>query len=158
MRRRTEQPRRHLRLDLPAYAQVSLVCSITIATRHRAAVFSNPDVAQAAVEVLRQLAADTEVVVYAYCVMPDHVHLLLSPSPSCDLITFVGQFKNLAQRAAWQRGVNGSFWQRRFWDHFVRSDEGLERTVAYVLNNPVRAGFVQQWGDYPYSGSLVFEP
>ena len=39
---------------------------------------------------------------YAYCVMPDHVHLALSPSPSCDVVLFIGQFKNLTQRAAWR--------------------------------------------------------
>jgi REP element-mobilizing transposase RayT len=99
----------------------------------------------------------TGVAVYAYCVMPDHVHLVIEPSPDCDLVTFVGQFKNLAQRAAWALGVEGAFWQKGFFDHFLRREEQLERVVAYVVENPVRRGLVETWQDYPFAGSLVFE-
>ncbi len=89
---------------------------------------------------------------YAYCVMPDHVHLVVSPSPSCDIVQFVGAFKNLAQRAAWRLGVRGAFWQRSFWDHFVRSDEDLNAVIAYVLNNPVRAGLADTPEAYRFAG------
>ena len=75
----------------------------------------------------------------------------------CDLIAFVGQFKNLAQRAAWARGVIGSFWQTSFWDHFVRRDEDLRSVIEYVLDNPVRAGLVAARQDFPFSGSPIFD-
>ncbi len=88
--------------------------------------------------------------------MPDHVHLVLGPSEGCDIVTFVGQFKNLAQRAVWRLGVRGSFWQVGFYDHFLRAEEEIERAVGYVLDNPVRCGLVTQRGDYLFSGSLVF--
>ena len=114
-------------------------------------------VARRAVQVLREQAGKTEVPIYAYCIMPDHVHLVLDPSTSCDIVTFVGRFKNLAQRAAWREGVRGTFWQTSFWDHFLRREEQLQVVVDYVLNNPVRAGLVEQWQDYPFSGSLVFD-
>ena len=119
-------------------------------------MFGDPAVAAAAVEVLRERAAAAAVPVYGYCVMPDHVHLVLGPSPSCDIVTFVGQFKNLAQRAAWQHGVDGRIWQESFWDHFLRADEDVERTVVYALNNPVRKGLAATWREYPFAGSLVY--
>jgi len=72
-------------------------------------------------------------------------------------VTFVGQFKNLSQRAAWGLGIRGAFWQGSFWDHFLRREEQVETAVNYVLNNPVRSGLVQQWQDYPFCGSLVFD-
>jgi REP element-mobilizing transposase RayT len=89
--------------------------------------------------------------------MPDHVHLVLAPAAACDGVTFVGQFKNLAQRAAWAHGVAGAFWQRSFWDRLVRVGEPLEPLVEYVLSNPVRAGLVQTWSEYPDAGSLTWE-
>ena len=89
--------------------------------------------------------------------MPDPVHLILGASPTCDIVTFVGPFKNLAQREAWRLGVKGAFWQTRFWEHFLRGDERLEHVVEYVLNNPVRSGLVEQWGDYRVSGTSVFD-
>jgi REP element-mobilizing transposase RayT len=89
--------------------------------------------------------------------MPDHVHLVVSPSAECDIITFVGQFKNLAQRAVWQTGVDGLTWQTSFWNHFFRKDEDVERVVNYVLDNPVRKGLVTKRKDDQFAGSLVFD-
>ena len=80
--------------------------------------------------------------------MPDHVLLILGTSPTCDIVTFVGQFKTLAQREAWRRGGNGTSWQTSFWDHCLRGDERFEPVVECVLNNPVRSGRVERWFDY----------
>jgi REP element-mobilizing transposase RayT len=90
--------------------------------------------------------------------MPDHVHLLVELSASCDIITFVGRFKNLAQREAWKSGVPGAFWQLSFWDRFLRAEEDIETVASYIFENPVRAGLVDQPGTCPYSGSLTFQP
>jgi REP element-mobilizing transposase RayT len=146
--------RKKIRLDPAVYAQVGLICSVTIAVTERRPVFSNPTAASQTVEVLSQLSSRHGNPVYGYCVMPDHVHLVLGPSPTCDIVTFVGQFKNLSQRAVWRQGITGSFWQKSFWDHFVRADEGVNRAVTYVLENPVRRGLASHWGEYPYAGSL----
>lgn len=129
---------------------------MTAAVCERRPVFGNPAVAAAAVEVLKAHTHRTGVSIYGYCIMPDHIHLVLSASPLCDIITFVGQFKNLVQRAAWSLGSHGAFWQKSFWDHFLRADEQVEIAVEYVLNNPVRAGLVPHWREYPFAGSLVF--
>lgn len=148
---------RRIRLPKEVYAEIDAICSVTIGVKARALVFAEPAVAGAAVDVIRELASSTRVPVYGYCVMPDHVHLVVGPSPACDIVTFVGRFKNLAQRAAWSLGVSGAFWQVSFWDHFLRREEQTERVVSYVLNNPVRSGLVQRWRDYPFCGSLEFD-
>lgn len=149
--------RRHARLNPELYARCGSICSVTAAVLDRRPVFRNHAVAAAAVDVLKAHAARTGVAVHGYCVMPDHVHLVLSASPTCDIITFVGQFKNLGQRAAWALGTHGAFWQKSFWDHFLRADEQLEAVILYVLNNPVRAGLVSHWREYPFSGSLALD-
>ena len=100
--------RRRIRLPAEVYAELGMICSIPIAVKGRAPVFARPAVAAAAVDVLRRHAA-TGVPVAAWCVRPDHVHLVLGASPPCDIVTFVGQFKNLAQRDAWRRGIKGAF-------------------------------------------------
>ena len=149
--------RRHTRLDARLYAEPDAICSVTIGTRDRRAFFSSAAVAAATIEVLQAHSAKTGVKVYGFCVMPDHVHLVVSPSAECDIITFVGQFKNLAQRAVWQTGVDGRIWQTSFWDHFLRKDEDVERVVNYVLDNPVRKGLVTERKDHQFAGSLVFD-
>lgn len=149
--------RRRTRLARATYAQSGNVCSITVAVNDRRPVFSDHDVATDAVDVLKAHARKTGVLVYAYCIMPDHVHLVLEPSATCDIVTFVGQFKNLAQRSAWRRGVVGAFWQTGFYDHFLRRDEQLDTVVRYVLENPVRGGLVYARQDYAFAGSLVLD-
>ena len=114
--------RRRIRRAAEVYADIGVICSITIAVKRRAPVFACPGVA-AAVDVLRRDAAATGVPVDAWCVMPDYVHLVLGASPTCDIVTFVGQFKNLAQREASRRGIKGAFWQTSFWDPCLRGDE-----------------------------------
>jgi putative transposase len=130
---------------------------VTVAVRERRAVFGDVRLATAAVAVLRQQAELRAAPVYGYCVMPDHVHLVVGPSPTCDIIAFVAQYKSLVQRTAWQLGITGTFWQVSFWDRFLRAEEQVERVVEYVLNNPVRKGLVARWEEYPFSGSLVLD-
>jgi len=107
--------------------------------------------------MLHERARKTGVQVYGYCLMPDHAHLVLGPSPTCDIIAFVGQYKNLAQREVWRLGVTGRIWQVGFWDRFLREEESLDEVVQYVLNNPVRRGLVKYWQDYDFSSSLVYD-
>ena len=130
---------------------------MTIGTLARRLIFAEPRIAKAAIDVLHGHARKTGVQVYAYCLMPDHVHLVLGPSSSCDIVTFVGQIKNLAQRQAWKMGVTGRIWQESFWDRFLREEESLDEVARYVLNNPVRKGLVEKWRDYEFSGSLVYD-
>ena len=78
--------RRRIRLPAEVYAELGIICSITIAVKGRAPVFACPAVAAGAVDVLRRHAAATAVPVYAWCVMPDHVHLSLRASPLEDVL------------------------------------------------------------------------
>src|SRR5690606_14296506 len=71
--------RKRIRLDPAAYAEVGHVCSITIAVRDRRPVFADPVVAACAVDVLRGHADRSAVRIFAFCVMPDHVHVVAEP-------------------------------------------------------------------------------
>ncbi|MEW5986568.1 MAG: hypothetical protein AB1791_08050 [Chloroflexota bacterium] len=45
----------------------------------------------------------------------------------------------------------GAFWQHESYDHYVRDAAELERIVAYVVNNPVKAGLVTDWQEWPWA-------
>ena len=89
--------------------------------------------------------------------MPEHSHFLIQPSLTCDLLQFIGQIKNLIQRAVWSLGIRGRIWQRSFHDRFLRRYEAVIPVVRYILSNPVRRGLVKEWRDYPFSGSLEYD-
>ena len=139
------------------YGIVDLPCSITIATKKKQRVFSNQDLAHDFVALLRRRCEQNKIPLYAYCVMPDHVHLLISASKGEDIVGFVGEIKSLSTKMAWQHGYSEAIWQRSFYDHFLRKDEDCKMVASYIVHNPVRAGIVEHWKHYPFSGSLAYE-
>jgi REP element-mobilizing transposase RayT len=85
--------------------------------------------------------------VYAYCLMPDHVHLLLGIPFGFSLSHLVGAWKSCCYRLWRDRGYEHSFWQRSYYDHALRREENLRRAAEYILNNPVRADLVGRFED-----------
>ena len=88
---------------------------------------------------------------HAGVVMPDHVHLLLTPYEDITLAKLMQQLKSVsAHRIAKQREVKSPVWQREYFDRVMRSDEDLREKAEYIVNNPVRAGLVARVDDYPW--------
>jgi REP element-mobilizing transposase RayT len=81
--------------------------------------------------------------------MPDHLHWLLVLEEE-DLATVVRRMKSRSARAV-NRMLHreGRLWQKDYYDHGVRRDEDLRRLARYIVANPLRAGLVENVGDYP---------
>ena len=83
-----------------------------------------------------------------YVVMPDHVHCIAALDPHrCEIGIgeWVKAFKAVVSRREFQ-------WQTGFFDHVLRSDESAGEKWEYIRMNPVRAGLVKRWEDWPFSG------
>lgn len=77
---------------------------------------------------------------YAWCVMPNHAHVVFKPLQRHKLDEILHSWKSFSANEANNiLGRSGAFWQREYYDHLVRSDSDLSRVVAYVLNNPIKA-------------------
>ena len=89
--------------------------------------------------------------------MPNHVHALFRPLEKSDghyhaLQTILHSLKrHTARQANKVLGREGAFWQHESYDHVVRDQKEWERIVAYVINNPVKAGLVENWQDWPWT-------
>jgi putative transposase len=122
--------------------------------RHnRQTVFAEPGDFQRYLEDLRELKALYDVKVYAFCLMTNHVHLLLAPG---DSVASLGQLmKGLAGRMTRYRnkleGRSGTLWESRYKSSVVQTDTYLLACSRYIELNPVRAQIVQQAQDYPWS-------
>ena len=80
----------------------------------------------------------------AWCVMPNHVHVVLRPFDGT-LSRVVQSWKTYsANRANALLQRAGTFWQREYFDRVIRDDWDLEKTVEYVLANPMKAG-LEKW-------------
>jgi putative transposase len=130
---------------------------VTICCESRRHVFANTQNASRLIEELRRAASATAFAVFAYCVMPDHLHLLVQGiQASSNLSMFV---KALKQKTAYQfaREFHRALWQRKFYDHILRPDDSVEAVAAYVWLNPVRKGLCSRAQDYPFSGSFTVD-
>ena len=107
----------------------------------------------------------------AYCVMSNHVHAVFAPFISAaelrevllpEGLRFISQhppldriMKSLKGWTAWSSnrvlGRKGTFWEQESYDHVVRDEAEFGRVVNYTLNNPVKAGLVQEWDKWPWS-------
>jgi len=93
----------------------------------------------------------------AYCIMPNHVHLVCLPllkekDVFFSLTEILHSLKRHTAREAnkiLQR--RGAFWQDESYDHFVRDDAELERIIKYVLYNPVKARLVKEQTDWKWN-------
>jgi putative transposase len=149
--------RQRIRLDPEIYRTPGLPCFVTIATRGKRAIFSDGNLTGDFVALVKGACKQNNIPLYAYCMMPDHAHFLLSVSETKGIIEFVREIKGLSTRLAWQHGYKGAIWQRSFYDHFLRRDEDCMVVARYIIGNPVRSGIVERGEDYPFSGSLVYE-
>jgi REP element-mobilizing transposase RayT len=87
-----------------------------------------------------------------YCIMPNHVHLVVAlPDNAPPLAKTLQLLKGYSSfQANKLLGLSGAFWQAESYDHVVRPGE-LDRIISYVLENPVKAGLVDEWQKWPYS-------
>jgi len=102
-----------------------------------------------------QIAAATFAVegveVWAYCLMPNHIHLIATPSDDKGLARAMAVLNaTYARRVHAKRGVSGHLWQGRY-ASFPMDETYLYRCVRYVGLNPVRAGLVANASEWPWS-------
>ena len=91
----------------------------------------------------------------AYVLMPDHVHLFVGfDDQTIELSRWMKSLKNTLSKTLRADGVAGSHWQKGFFDHVLRSEESYEQKWNYVPENPVRAGLVRNWTDWPFQGEI----
>lgn len=143
--------RRCSRID---YADGQNAFAVTICVKPRRNVFRTADRIEPLIVEMRRMHADGAWGVYAYCVMPDHVHLVANAG-SAGLSHAVRLFKGRV--AAWwrQHGDGQPLWQPSYFEHRIRSSEGFRDKCEYAFQNPVRAGLVARAEDYPWAGSFA---
>ena len=89
-----------------------------------------------------------------YCLMPDHAHLLIQIT-GISLVDVIRDIKSRSTRLWWAHGGVGTLWQRSFHDEGLRTPKAYEDAATYILDNPVLAGLVTDWADYPFIGGTL---
>jgi putative transposase len=92
----------------------------------------------------------------AWCLMPNHVHVVVEMRASVSLSAIVKSWKSFtARRSNAELGRSGTFWHADYFDRYMRNEDHLFRTIEYVEQNPVKAGLVQQASDWAWSSARL---
>jgi len=126
---------------------------VTQRGNRRGDVFFGDDDRLAYLDWLQAYSEKYDVDLLAYCLMTNHVHLVMVPSTEMGLQQVLKPLHmRYAQRVNRARGWKGHLWQGRFFSSPL--DDGYMRAaIRYVENNPVRAGLVEKAEDYPWSSA-----
>jgi REP element-mobilizing transposase RayT len=91
---------------------------------------------------------------FAWVVMPNHVHALLARFESFKIKKILQCFKSYtAHKANKLLHREGQFWLEDYFDRYIRNPEHFERTVRYIENNPVKARLCAKPSDWPFSSA-----
>jgi putative transposase len=114
----------------------------------------NPQVAEMFVKALRHGETDRQIYeLFAWVLMPNHVHVVCRPKePLPEVMRWLKSTTgNRANQLLGQTGQR--FWQREYYDHWIRSEPELCKLIRYVEQNPVSAGLVTEQEDWPWSSA-----
>ncbi|HNV02178.1 MAG TPA: transposase [Vicinamibacterales bacterium] len=114
-------------------------------------IFLDTDDYRKSLEILEETARRYSLVIYAYCLMPNHYHLVLQTRDGN--LSAAIQYLNAVYSQWWNRrhGRCGHVFQGRFKAQLVQREQYLVAACLYVLKNPVRAGIVDRPGDWVWS-------
>lgn len=92
--------------------------------------------------------------IWAYCLMPNHIHILAVPKKEESLAKGIGT-TNLVYTQYINRKYNraGRLWQNRFFSAIIEKESYLWATLRYIEKNPVRANLVEKAEDYRWSSA-----
>ena len=127
---------------------------ITCSTEQGKHYFKHKNIVDSLLPALEETSRRAGFRVYAYCFMPDHLHLLIVGKEDSSLPKFMKLFKQRSG-VAFKKAYGDSLWQRSYYDHILRKEEALQDVALYIFNNPVRKGLVDSYEDYPLLGSFV---
>jgi REP element-mobilizing transposase RayT len=110
-------------------------------------------VARLVAESIKSGSADGRYELYAWVVMPNHVHVLLGAHRSLGEITRLLKGRTARETNLLLGRTGRPFWQNESYDHCVRSRREFHQIKRYIERNPVKAGFVIRESDWRWSSA-----
>jgi putative transposase len=137
------------------HSEAGRIYLITSSCDGRTNLFKDSILASILIEETKHQVDTGECNSLAFVAMPDHFHWLMQLTGTRILQAIVGSLKGRsARRINLVGGTSARVWQAGFHDHALRVEEDIEYIASYLLLNPVRAGLVGRFEEYPYLYSV----
>jgi putative transposase len=119
------------------------------------AMFQSERAAKLLIETILVYREQERYLLHEFVIMPNHLHLLLSPVAPVTLERTMQFIKGgYSHRAGKEMGMNGEIWQRGYVDHRIRDTQDYIRHLEYIRFNPVRAHIVQTPESFNFSSAF----
>jgi putative transposase len=126
---------------------------VTQRGNRRQQTFFNDEDYQAYLELMSEWCTRFKVQTWAYCLMPNHIHLIVVPETKDGLNLAIGEaHRRYTRRINFREGWRGHLWQGRF-SSFILDEKYLLACARYVELNPVRAALVKKAEDWRWSSA-----
>jgi putative transposase len=126
---------------------------VTQRGNRRQQTFFNEEDYQSYLELMAEWCGVRQVEIWAYCLMPNHIHLIAIPKEKESLTLAIGEaHRRYTRRINFREGWRGHLWQGRF-SSFIMDENHLLACTKYIEMNPVRAGLVKKARDWPWSSA-----
>jgi len=125
-------------------SSIGSIYSVTVCTPNKRQYFKDFEKARVVVNALRFQDSRDYTKTFAFVLMPDHLHWLFEIKKSV-LSTILHSVKSYSSHK-----VGCQLWQERYFEHALRTEESLIKHSRYIVGNPLRAGIVENIGDYSY--------
>jgi putative transposase len=130
---------------------------VTICTFGKKDLFCNERLVNWLINVLKEKSNSFGFKIWAYCFMPEHLHLLIEGrNPDSDMKRFISGYKQYTGYY-YKRKSGQNLWQINFYDHILRREEDILSLANYIFENPVRRRLVGNQEDYKFMGSFEFD-
>ena len=95
----------------------------------------------------------------SWVIMPNHVHLLCTPAADHNLAEIMHSLKSYTSLEANRTlGRRGRFWQKEYFDRYIRNARHFAKVAAYIENNPVKARLCEKAEDWPFGSASFRKP
>jgi putative transposase len=122
---------------------------ITFSCFHRLPLLEVPQSKNIFEAVLEETRARHQARIYAYVLMPEHVHLLINEPPTILLAQLLKSLKQMTSRKL--KSDRERFWQERYFDRNIRGEDARSEVIRYIHRNPVKRGLVGSPEGYRWS-------
>jgi putative transposase len=134
---------------LKRFQQAESLHFITFSCFGRQPLLEAPESKDTVETIIEQLRARHQARIYAYVLMPEHVHLLINEPPSILLAQFLKALKQETSREL--KGDRAQFWQQRYFDSNIHGEKARSEMIRYSHRNPVKRGLAASPEQYQWS-------
>jgi len=134
---------------------------VTSVTWQRHSIFQNHVLARELLSTMYDYRAAGKLQLHEFVIMPDHVHLILTPAATLTLERAMHLIKGGFSRRVGKSRPNLMIWEKSFTNHRIRDERDYRQHCEYIHQNPIRKFLVQTAEEFPYSSAcpgFVLDP